>query len=191
MSADPFTIMALMSAADGIVTGISAGKTGAANQKIHQHNAGIMRLRSQETIDAFAKRADIERDDRQQNLARNAQKYLKGNVEISGSSLLALQEEAADIEYGAQMVKHEGKLRGWELQQNAATEDYMGRMAYWRGQQQKRSAFTGAAFSLAGAAWSGYSKWGGGSSFGAGQAAGSHMYGMGGGGLRDSSGFIR
>lgn len=174
MSADPFTIMAIASAASSVVGGMGAAKAGAANQAIHNHNASILRMRANEFVSAAAKQADMERDKNKRLLAKNATTVYKSGVEMAGSPVEVLGEQAGIMEWDAQMTKYEGKLKGWEAQTEAANQEYMGAMAAWRGKQQKRAAFMSAGISLAGAA---YGSFGGASSSSSYTAASGTSYG--------------
>lgn len=164
MSADPFTIMAIASAASSVVGGIGAAKAGQANQAIHNRNASIMRMRANEFVSAANQQADMERDKNKRLLAANATRAMKSGVEMAGSPVEVLGEQAGIMEWDAQMTQHQGKIRAWEAQTEARNQEYMGSMAAWRGQQQKSQAFMSAGFSLAGAAYSSFGGMGGGTS---------------------------
>lgn len=153
MGADPFTIMAFATAASSVVSGIGAAKAGKANKAVHDHNASILRQRANEYIKNASYNADMLRDREKRLLAKNATMAFKSNVEIAGSPLEVLGQNAADIEHDAQLEKHKGKLQAWEAQTEAANQEYMGAMADWRGKQQKRAAFMSAGISFAGGVW--------------------------------------
>ena len=150
MGADPFTIMAFAAAANSVVSGIGAAKAGKANKAVHDHNASILRQRANEYIKNASYNADMLRDREKRLLAKNATMALKSGVEIAGSPLEVLGQNAADIEHDAQLEKHKGKLQAWEAQTEAANQEYMGAMADWRGKQQKRAAFMSAGISFVG-----------------------------------------
>jgi hypothetical protein len=161
MGADPFTIMAITAAASSVVGGMGAAKAGKANQAIHNHNASILRMRANEFVSAAAKQADLERDQNKRLLAKNATTVYKSGVEMAGSPVEVLGEQAGIMEWDAQMTKYKGKLQAWEAETEAANQEYMGSMAAWRGKQQKKAAFISAGISLAGAAYGSFGGFGG------------------------------
>ena len=157
MGADPFTIMMLAGAAGGVMDGIAAGKAGAANQAIHNRNADILRMRANEFVSAANRQADMERDKGKRFLAQQSTDYLKSGVEAAGSPVEVLGENAAEIEYDAQLTMHGGKMKAYEAMTEAANQEYQGRVARWRGNQQKGMAFAKAGMSVIGASFGAFS----------------------------------
>jgi hypothetical protein len=153
MGADPLTIMMFSSAVGGVMDGITAGRVGAANQAIHNRNADILRMRANEFVSAANREADMDRDKGKRLLADQSTDYLKSGVEVAGSPVEVLGVNAAEIEYDAQITMHGGKVQAYEARTQAANEEYQGRVARWRGNQQKSLAFGKAGMSLVGAAW--------------------------------------
>lgn len=153
MGADPFTIMAIAGAASSVVKGIAAGNAGKANQGIHNYNATVLRMEKESRLARAKYEADLLRDKGKRKLSSDNTAYMKSGVEVAGSPVEVLGAQAADIELDALFKVHKGELEGWELENQAAQQEYMGEMAAWRGRQQKKAAFGSAAISLVGAAW--------------------------------------
>jgi len=155
MGADPFTIMAIASAASSVAGGFAADSAGKANRDMHNYNATVLRLNKESELQRAKYEADLLRDKGKEFIARNRVAISKSGVEVAGSPLEAIGENATAIEFDALMKAYEGELKAWELEGQAAQQEYMGQIAAWRGKQQKRSAMISAGTSLIGAAWGG------------------------------------
>ena len=158
MGADPLTIMMIASAAGSIAQGIGAANAGKANRGIHNYNASVIRVQKQNELKRAAYEADLLRDKGKSVLASNRTQISKSGIEIAGSPLQVLGDNAANIEFDALMKYYGGELNAYELENQAKNEEYMGEMAAWRGKQQRSAAFVGAAISLIGAGYSQYTK---------------------------------
>lgn len=156
MSADPFTIMMLASAAAGVMDGIAAGKAGKANKAIHDRNAASLRAQADHMEQNYRYRADLIRDKNKRKMSADAVKYNKSGVEVAGSPIEVLGDNALGMELDAKLTEYEGVIKGHDLRNQAATQDYMGRMSDWQGKMKKKMAFGKAAVSVVGAAWGAY-----------------------------------
>jgi hypothetical protein len=153
MGADPFTIMMIASAASSVVGGLAADKAGKVNQQVHNNNAMILRQGAKDALNRKAYEADLLRDRLAQEKAQNYVKYQKSGVEVAGSPIEVLGKMAGDMEFDAQMVKYEGTIQQYDLMQQAAVQEYQGRVARWKGKQEKTTGMVMAGISLAGAAY--------------------------------------
>ena len=156
MGADPLTMMLIASAVGSVAQGIGAGKAGKANRGIHNYNASVIRVQKQNELKRAAYEADLLRDKGKSVLASNRTQISKSGIEIAGSPLQVLGDNAASIEFDALMKYYGGELNAYELENQARNQEYMGEMAAWRGKQQKNAAFAGAAVSLMGAGFAQY-----------------------------------
>jgi len=167
----------------GIETALLIGATGmSALSSISQGNAAkTAGYANAAVMDANAASARASAKENARRSRRAADKAL-GTLRLTGRSMDLLEDNAKEAELEAQTLLWRGEAEAINYSNQAA-------VSRWRGKQAQKQGFMSAATQLlmGGASMAG----GGGFNAAAGGTQGSHMYGMGGGGLRDASGFIR
>ena len=156
MGADPLTMMAFSMAASavtGVMGGMAAKKSGAANQGMADYNAALIRsqkikAKQKANFDANRIRSAGER-------LKSAQRtgFAKGGVQMTGTPLEVLGNTAADIEYDAQLSIYAGELDANAFEAQAVLKGYEGKIAKFKGDTQAKSAYVGAGVSLLGAGY--------------------------------------
>ena len=123
---DPKTMMAIASTAMKVVGQIQQG---AMAQSMHEYNAQVQEIEAQNAQNASEYEERLHRERGKRLLSSQRTDIAASGLGLEGSSLLAIEESAVEIEKDALAIRYSGSVAAARARSQAAADRMQGRAA--------------------------------------------------------------